>query len=153
MNATLRYATLRCTALVNGLLIGGVGSTVGILNRTHCGMESAKPVRCLAEFGKEKGCLAAAPHATNLGPCPVAFVPRESDRAARREFFGGGADGRGDVGRGRVDLLSGATASWRRISIRPVQGSATIKARPSVRRSSGRWARSCIWCTAETTST
>ncbi|MFZ0149052.1 MAG: hypothetical protein WBG18_15415 [Xanthobacteraceae bacterium] len=32
-------------------------------------------------------------------------------------------------------------------------GSATIKTRPSVRRSSGRWARCCIWCTAETTST
>jgi hypothetical protein len=31
------------------------------------------------------------------------------------------------------------------MSIRPVQGSATIKARPSVRRSSGRWAPCCIW--------
>ena len=72
-------------------------------------MESAKPVLCLAEFGKEKGCLAAAPHATTLGPCPVAFVPRESDRARRvGDSTGGGADGRGEgAGRARVDLLSG----------------------------------------------
>jgi hypothetical protein len=38
-------------------------------------------------------------------------------------------------------------------SIRRAQGSGTIKPRPSVRRSSGRWARCCIWCTTETRST
>ena len=36
---------------------------------------------------------------------------------------------------------------------RPVQGSAPIKARPSVRGFGGLWAPCCIWCTAETTST